>query len=131
MASVEELIRKYQDYPDRRLVEMLKHRNDYISEAVKAAQAVLDKRSIKQEQIDEIIDELTQKEKEKRAESNRPLSTEEKLLFMFVPLVGLVSLLIAATEEQSKGKAKRVSEIFVFAAIGLLLFSVILWVFGN
>lgn len=131
MPSVEELTQKYQDYPDRRLVEILRYSKDYISEAVEAAQLVLDQRSIQQGEIDKIVEELADKEHEKRKQSNKPLSRGEKMLFMFVPLAGLIFLLMAMTDAQSKGQSKRISEMFLFSGIGLLLFFILMWILNG
>lgn len=130
MPKVDQLINKYQDYPAHRLIEMLQHKRDYIPEAIEAAQAVLDSRSIQQAEIDEIVIELATSEKKKRQAATKPLSTAEKLLFVFVPLLGLVYLLFAITDAQTKGQSKRISEMVLFSGIGIVLFAVAIWLFS-
>ncbi|MCI4671506.1 MAG: hypothetical protein MRZ79_25410 [Bacteroidia bacterium] len=131
MPEVKDLIEKYQEYPDKKLIEMLRYAKDYIPQAVEAAQQILDERSIGQEEIDEIVEKLEQKEKEQLIEKTKPLSEEEKFLFLFIPIVGLIFLLIATTDAQSKGQEKRISEMWMYSGIGMGAWILILFLLNG
>lgn len=93
--------KKMSEISDKKLIEILKTREEYIPEAIEAAELEFKKRNIPEEvfqQIQsEVIENIQRKETIKSENASKPLATYLKILFFLNPIpIGIIHLFLIA-----------------------------------
>lgn len=106
---------------DSELLEIVtKLKDDYQPEAVHAAQAEIEGRGLSETQISKAEIELEEKDKETKRISNEPLSTGQKILFLFF-FWGLIPIAMAGTFK-ANGQLKKYKDAWKCMRIGFAIY---------
>ena len=103
------------------------HPADYLPEARKAARAELDRRQISEEKFEETVQSLREERKLERQIARKGLSTGEKLLFLFVPILGFAGWAFFQLKYHNRGEKRKMDQATVYMVGGILLWAILIY----
>ena len=115
----------YAAYSNEQLVHILKYPKDYQEEAVMAAKSVLKDRNLSASYIDNILDELEVDAVVKAASAKIPLLKAEKIMYLIIPVLGLIIWSLAIIYYHEKGYKRKKWESAIYMILGYII-----WVGG-
>lgn len=126
MLGTREMKEKYDAYSNKELVRILRYRTDYTQRAVSVIQELVNQRQINQEELDQILDELNEEQKEMLALADESLSYWEKLLLVCVPILGFALYLAFRFRNHKIKYSKKIGKSLTYSLLGTIIFGILL-----
>lgn len=126
MLESRELKEKYGTYSNKDLIRILRYRTDYTQQAVSVIQDVVNQREIAQKELDQILDELNEEQKEHLALAEENLTYWEKLLLVCVPILGFALYLVFTFKNRKIRYTPKIKKSLTYSLLGTIILGVLL-----